>query len=190
MVHLRTVLAGDGCVNAVTDRPEAHWLPSRHRFALSRLIAYAKLRGARAVTNNVEHLILPIDRDQTAAEMNAIAIWMFVTTVCYVAAVLPLIWPVAIIVAIPIAAIVIHFPIVVIGPIVRMMIGDGDHIKIISVITMALLVIASSYFAASTLWARYVAWFFFAVLIVNGAASMVVWLLRGSIRAAEERCAR
>jgi hypothetical protein len=177
-------------VNAVTDRSEAHWLPSRHRFALSRLIAYAKLRGARAVTNNAEHLILPIDRDQTAAEMNCIAIWVSVTTVCYVAATLPLIWPAAIIVAIPIAAIAIHFPIVVIGPIVRMLIGDGDHIKIISVITMSLLVIASSYFAASASWARYVAWLFFATLIVNGAAAILVWLLRGRIRAAEERCAR
>jgi hypothetical protein len=175
-------------MNVVIDRPEAYWLPSRHRFALSRLIAYAKLRGARAVTNDVEHLILPIDRDQTAAEMNGVAIWVFVTTVCYVAAALPLIWPVAIIVAIPIAAIVIHFPIVVIGPIVRMVIGDGDHIKIISVITMSLLVIASSYFAVSASWARYAAWFFFAVLIVNGAAAIVVWLLRDVIRAAEERC--
>ncbi|HEV7484673.1 MAG TPA: hypothetical protein VGQ65_03245, partial [Thermoanaerobaculia bacterium] len=158
-------------MNAITDRPEARWLPSRHRFALSRLIAYAKLRGVRALANDAEHLILPIDRDQTAAEMNAIAIWMFVTTVCYVAATLPLIWPVAIIVAIPIAAIAIHFPIVVIGPIVRMLIGDGDHIKIISLITMSLLVIASSYVAVSNSWPRYVAWIFFAVLIANGAAA-------------------
>jgi hypothetical protein len=183
-------LAGDARVNVVTDRPEAHWLPSRHRFALSRLIAYARLRRARDVAQTVEHLVLPIDRDQTAAEMNGAAIWVFVTTSCYVAAMLPLIWPAAIAVAIPITAIVLQFPIVVIGPIVRMLIGDGDHIKIISVITMTLLVAASAYFAASASWARYVAWFFFAVLIVNGAAAIVVWLLRGSIREAEERCAR
>lgn len=176
-------------MNVVIDRPEAHWLPSRHRFALSRLIAYAKLREARPIANKAEHLILPIDRDQTAAEMNGIAIWVFVTTVCYVAATLPLIWPVAIIVAIPIAAIVIHFPIVVIGPIVRMLIGDGDHIKIISLITMSLLVIGSSYFAVSASWARYVAWFFFTALLANGTAAIVVRLLRGRIRAAEERCA-
>jgi hypothetical protein len=183
-------LAGDGGVNVVIDRPAARWLPSRHRFALSWLIAYARLRGARAVANDVEHLILPIDRDQTAAEMNGIAIWVFVTTVCYVAATLPLTWPLAIVVAIPIAAIVIHFPIVVIGPIVRMLIGDGDHIKVISVITMAMLVIASSYFAASSSWSRYVAWLFFAVLIANGAAAILVWLLRDGICEAEERCAR
>jgi hypothetical protein len=177
-------------VNVVTDRPKARWLPSRHRFALTRLIAYAKLRGADVVKMDVEHLILPIDRDQTAAEMNAVAVWVFITTVCYVAASLPLVWPAAIVAAIPIAAIALHFPIVGIGPIVRMLIGDGDHVKIISVITMSLLVIASSYVGASTSWARYVAWFFFAVLVVNGGAAVVLWLLRDNIRAAEERCAR
>jgi hypothetical protein len=177
-------------VNVVTDRPEARWLPSRHRFALARLIAFAKLRGARDVASNAEHLILPIDRDQTAAEMNGIAICVFAMTVCYIAATLPVIWPAAIVVAIPIATIILHAPIVIIGPIVRMLIGDGDHVKIISVITMSLLVIASSYVAASNSWARYVAWFFFAVLALNGAAAVVVWLLCGQIRAAEERCAR
>jgi hypothetical protein len=176
-------------VNAVADRPEARWLPSRRRFAVARLIAYWKLRAARKSANEADHLVLPIDRDQTAAEMHAIAIWVFVTTTCYVAAMLPMFWPAAILVAIPIAAIALHFPIVVIGPIVRMLIGDGDHIKIISVITMSLLVIASSYIAATSSWARYVAWFFFAALIVNAAAAGVVWLLRGRIRAAEERCA-
>jgi hypothetical protein len=190
MVHIRAVLAGDCGVNVVTDRPEARLLPSRHRFALARLIAYAKLRSAREVANDTEHLILPIDRDQTAVEMNGIAIWVFATTVCYVAAALPLRWTAAMVVAIPIAAIVIHFPILVIGPIVRMLIGDGDHIKIISVITMSLLVIASSYVAASSSWARYVAWLFFAILIANVAAAVIVRILRGRIRAAEERCAR
>lgn len=177
-------------MNVVTDRPEARWLPSRHRFALARLIAYAKLRVANDGETSAEHLILPIDRDQTAAEMNGVAMWVFVTTVCYIAAALPLIWPAAIIIAIPISAIVLQLPTVIIGPIVRMLIGDGDHIKIISVIAMALLVIASSYVAASASWARYVAWFFFAVLVINGAAAVAVGLLRGEIRAAEERCAR
>ena len=177
-------------MNVIADRPEARWLPSRHRFALAKLIAFAKLRGAPASVNDAEHLVFPIDRDQTAAEMNGVAIWVFVTTIFYIAAALPLIWPAAIIVAIPIAAIVLQFPTVIIGPIVRMLIGDGNHIKIISVIAMALLVIASSFVAASHSWARYAAWFFFGVLIVNGAAAVVVWLLRGPIRTAEERCAR
>ncbi|MEA2336532.1 MAG: hypothetical protein QOE82_539, partial [Thermoanaerobaculia bacterium] len=102
-------------MNVVVDRPEARWLPSRHRFALARLIAYVTLRGARGVAEKPEHLILPIDRDQTAVEMNSIAVWVLATTICYVAAVLPLAWPIALIIAIPLALIAVHFPIVVIG---------------------------------------------------------------------------
>lgn len=177
-------------MNVVIDRPEARWLPSRHHFALARLIAYAKLRGGRTATTNAEHLILPIDHDQTAAEINGAAIWLFVTTVCYIASTVPIHWLAAIAVAIPIAAIVLQFPTVVVGPFVRLLIGDGDHIKIISVIAMLFMVLASSYFAASNSSVRFVAWFFFAVLAVNAAAAAVVWLLRGRIRAAEERCAR
>ena len=177
-------------MNVVVDRPEAVWLPSRHRFALARLIAYVRLRCARPTANRPEHLILPIDRDQTAAEMNGIAIWVFVTTACYVAAALPLALPMAVIVAIPFAVIAIHLPIVVGGPILRLLIGDGDHVKIVSVITMALLLIASSYVAASPTWARFVAWLFFAIVIANSVAAAVLWLLRNAIRAAEEQCAR
>src|ERR1043166_10136563 len=100
MDHVRAVLAGGG-VNVVFDRPDARWLPSRHRVALARLIAYAKLRGARADAKNAEHLILSIDRDQTAAEMNVVAIWVFLTTTCYIAPALPLIWSGAVVVAFP-----------------------------------------------------------------------------------------
>jgi hypothetical protein len=177
-------------VNVVTDRPEARLLPSRHRFALPRLIAYVRLRGARSAASRPEHLILPIDRDQTAAEMNGIAIWVFVTATCYVAASLPFVLPIAIIVAIPLAAIAIHLPIVVGGPILILIIGDGDHVKLVSVITMSLLTIASAFVALSPTWARFAAWLFFAILIVNCAAAAILWLLRHQIRAAEERCAR
>jgi len=176
-------------VNVIVDHPEARLLPSRHRFALTRLIAYVRLLRARPSANRPEHLILPIDRDQTASEMNGIAIWVLVTTTCYFAAVLPLALPLAVILATPLAAIAIHLPIVVGGPIIRLIIGDGDHVKIVSVITMALLLIASSYFAVSPAWARFAAWLFFAVLILNSAAAVIVWLLRNSIRAAEKRCA-
>jgi hypothetical protein len=56
--------------------------------------------------------------------------------------------------------------------------------------TMALMLIASSYFATSATWARFAAWLFFAIVIVNSAAAVILRLLRNRIRAAEERCAR
>jgi len=178
-------------VNVVVDRPEARLLPSRHHFALARLLAYVRLRGTRsAASQPEEHLILPIERDQTAAEMNGIAIWVFATASCYIAAGLPLALPIAVLAAIPLAAIAIHLPIVVGGPILRLIVGDRDHVKIVSAITMAMLLIASSWVAMSGSWARFAAWFFFAILALNGIAAIMLWLMRGAVRAAEERCAR
>jgi len=177
-------------LNIVADRPEARWLPSRHRFALARLIGYLRLRQSKPAANDSEHLILSIDRDQTAAEMNLVALWVFVTTACYIAAALPLTLALAIVLAIPLAAIAIHLPIVIGGPLLRLFIGDGNHIKIISVTTMSLLLIASSYVATTASWARFVAWLFLAILLINCLAAATLWLLRNAVQEAEERCVR
>jgi len=177
-------------LNAVIDRPNARWLPSRHRFAVARLIGYILLGRAGPAGDSPAHLILLIDRDQTAMEMHLAAFWAFATTACYIAASLPFALPLSIIVAIPLAAVAIHLPIVLGGPILRAVTGDGNHIKIVSVITMALLLIASSYIATTGTWARFVAWLFFAILLINGVAAVILWLLRGSVQAAEERCVR
>jgi hypothetical protein len=175
-------------LNIVADRPEARWLPSRHRFALARLIGFLRLRRSKPEAHDSEHLILSIDRDQTAAEMHLIALWTFVTTACYFAAALPLALPLSIVLAIPLAAIAIHLPIVIGGPLLRLFIGDGNHIKIISMITMTLLLIASSYVATSASWARFIAWLFLAIFLINCLAAAILWLLRDAVKAAEERC--
>jgi hypothetical protein len=177
-------------MQVVIDRPEARWLPSRHRFALWRLVAYVRLRWSRPPLERPEHLILAIDRDQTAAEMHCIAAWAFVTTTCYFAAFLPFALPLSILIAIVLAGIAVQIPIVPGGGMLRLLMGDGDHVKIVSVTTMGLLLMASSYIATTTTWARFVAWFFFAILIMNCVVAAILWLLRGAIRAAEERCVR
>jgi hypothetical protein len=177
-------------LNVAIDRPDARWLPSRHRFAVARLIGYIRLGRSRPAEDGAGHLILSIDRDQTAVEMHLAAFWVFATTACYIAASLPFALPLSIGLAIPLAAIVIHLPVVLGGPILRALTGDGNHIKIVSVITMALLLIASSYVATTRSWARFVAWLFFAILLLNGVAAVILWLLRGAIQAAEERCVR
>jgi hypothetical protein len=176
--------------NIVVDRPMARWLPSRHRFALARLVAYVRLRFGQPPAMQPEQLILPIDRDQTAEEMYSVAVWVFATTTCYVAASLPFRLPWSIILAIPLAAIAIHLPIVAGGPVVRLVTGDVNHTAIVSVITMGLLLMASSYAITTASWARFVAWLFFAIVIINGAAAAVLWLLREAVHAGEERCVR
>ena len=177
-------------LNVAIDRPEARRLPSRHRFALARLIAFARLGNARRAVKQPEHLILPINRDQSAMEMHCIATWVFATTTCYISVALPLPLLLSILLSIPLAAIAIHLPIVIGGPILRLLIGDGNHIKIVSVTTMSLLMIVSCHVATTTTWARLVAWLFLAILIINSVAAAVLWLLRNTIQAAEERCVR
>jgi hypothetical protein len=177
-------------MNVVIDRPEARWLPSRHHFALARLIALARLGNARPEVKQHEHLILSIDRDQTAAEMYCVAAWIIATTACYIGVALPFVLPLSIVLAIPLAAMAIHLPIVIGGPLLRLLIGDGNHIKIVSMTTMSLLLIASAYVATTTTWARFVAWLFLAILIINSAAAAVLWLMRNAVQAAEERCVR
>jgi hypothetical protein len=178
-------------MNVVVNRPEARWLPSRHRFALAQLVAFARLRRREQQNADApDHLILPIDRDQSAAEAYAVAVWLFVTVSAYLAALLPMPLPLAIIVAIPLASIVLHIPIVVGGPILRLILGDNDHVKIVSVGSMFLLSVWSFYAARGDSWARFAAWLFFAVLASNAIAAVVLWLLRAAVQAEESRCAR
>jgi hypothetical protein len=178
-------------MNVVVNRPEARWLPSRHRFALAQLVAFARLRQSdQQIENAPDHLILPIDRDQSAAEVYAVAVWVFVTVAAYLTALLPMPLPLAIIAAIPLASVILHLPIVLGGPILRLILGDNDHIKIVSVATMSLLIVWSFYIAHGDSWARFAAWFFFAVLACNAIAAVILWLMRGVVRAEESRCAR
>jgi hypothetical protein len=178
-------------MNVIINRSAARWLPSRHRFALAQLVAFARLRrGEPHDADGPDHLILPIDRDQSAAESYVVAVWVFLTVTAYLAAILPLPLPLAIIVAIPLASIVIHIPIVVGGPVLRLILGDNDHVKIVSVGTMVLLTVWSFYVARGDLWARFEAWLFFAVLACNAIAAVILWLLRAAVQAEESRCAR
>jgi hypothetical protein len=177
-------------MNVVVNRPAARWLPSRHRFALAQLIAFARLRrGEQQDASIPDHLILAVDRDQSAAEVYAVAVWVFVTVAAYLAAFLSIPLPLAIIAAIPLASIVLHVPIVVGGPILRLILGDHDHVKIVSVGTMFLLTVWSFYVARGDSWARFVAWLWVAVLACNTIAAVILWLLRAAVRAEESRCA-
>lgn len=178
-------------MKVIVNHSAARWLPSRHRFALAQLAAFARLRrGEPQDADGPDHLILHVDRDQSAAESYAVAVWVFVTVAAYLAAILPMPLPLAIIVAIPLASIVIHIPIVVGGPALRLILGDNDHVKIVSVGTMSLLTVWSFYMARGDSWARLVAWFFFAILACNAIAALILWLLRAEVREEESQCAR
>ncbi|MEA2240185.1 MAG: hypothetical protein QOC81_4909 [Thermoanaerobaculia bacterium] len=178
-------------MNVIADRPEARLLPSRHHFAIARLVAFLRLqlRADGRSVETPEHLILPIDRDQSSAEIYAIATWVFLTTASYFACLLPLPLPLALLAAIPLAFIAIHIPIVVGGPLVRLLAGEKNHVRTISAITMGALLISSLYIARTATWARVVAWLFLTVVAGNAIAAVILWMLRGRVQAAEKRCA-
>lgn len=168
-------------IEAIRNHPEAVWLPSRYRFAIGRLYALLRLATAKPVETDVEY-VLPLDRDQSAYEQYGVAIWVYVTAVAYIAALLPLIRPVAIVVAMPIAAVALHVPLLLVGatlpkwtPYARV------HAKVLMTVMAAL----SLWFAQRDTWPRYFAWFFLGVLALNGIAALIAFALRGTIARVE-----
>jgi len=141
----------------IEDNPAALWLPSRHRFALSRLIAFA-IHGRVHPAMNVDHLLLAIDRDQSAIETYAMSIWVLVVSVCYVAAVLPLSPAVSIALAIPIAWFLLQLPI-----------PFGANSAVLLLIQFC----AAAYFATVQGPVHLAAWFSLTIFIANAAASVI-----------------
>src|SRR5690349_14412809 len=111
VVQVRTLM------RMLRDCPAAKWLPSRHHFALTRMVAFVIARRTRS--NLGDHVVLAIDGDQSAAENYAVSMWILFTLICYIAAVLPLYIGMAILVAIPLAAITIQLLIIVGGLLTR-----------------------------------------------------------------------
>lgn len=141
----------------IADKPAARWLPARHRFALTRLIAFAMGRYAPA-RMNAEHLLLAVDRDQSAIENYTISIWFLATSACYVGAMLPLpiVW--STLAAIPIAALVIQLSI---------------PFGATSAILMALQFCSAAYFATAIGPVHYVAWLSLTIFAMNAMAWVV-----------------
>lgn len=180
-------------------RPQAAlpWLPSRSRHAVFRLVAYMRLRrmGAEPRVRD-DTRVLALDRDQNTAEQYTIALLTSLTAASFLAAMLSkrLILPVAIIVSVPLAVLLLNAAVVATGLAMTALLGalglprDTSRITPNSWIFFTVLFLSSSYFATVTTWVRYPAWLFLLVLAVNGAASIALFLLRARVRAAEARC--
>src|SRR5262249_25819176 len=132
----------------ISDNPAARWLPSRHQFALSKLIASLTGRLRRTPQLDVDHLLLAIDREQSAVENYTVSVWFWLTTACYLAAVLPLRPWLAIAITIPLAAFVVQIPL---------------YLGATRLILMLLYFCASAYFATAAGPVHYVAWLSLAV---------------------------
>lgn len=170
----------------VRDRAEARWLPSRHRFALFRLWAFARLKNAKAEPR--PGLMLMVDADQSAVESYTASMWIALTTIAYVASefaeLLPL--PIAIAVAVPIGIVAMQVPIYVMGVAILPAIQAIARTRLVvanfnSIFLIALHVVVASFYALERTWVRFVAWQFLAVIALNAFAAIIVFLLRGPI---------
>jgi hypothetical protein len=167
----------------IRDRDEARWLPSRHHFALAKLIGMIVMKPAPRAQSSIR-LIYAIDRDQSTLENYSIAMWLYVTGTAYLmAATHPIAW-----ILMPwIAGFVIHAPCFLIGWIAGLF-GGHDNRKLNGLLTMGMMLIASSYFATTASPVRFIAWFFLGVVALNAVAAVVMWMLRGTAAAMERRC--
>ena len=130
---------------------------TRNRFALAKLIAHV-VRREESLPAGVDRVLLADDRDQSRAENYTVCIWYCATTIVYIAVLLPLQFPVALLAAIPLTAIAIEIPIYLRGN---------------SFVLMLLMFVASAYFASHDGPAFYVAWFSLMVFVTNAIARAV-----------------
>ena len=142
----------------IQDNPAARWLPARHQFALSRLIAFLVQRLATPPKLDVDHLLLAVDREQSAYENYIVSVWFWLTTACYLAVLMPLHPALAIVIAIPLAAFVVQVPL---------------YFGATRMILMFLYLCASAYFASVAGPIHFVAWFSLAVFAANAIAWIV-----------------
>ncbi len=155
-------------MTVIRGRGEARWLPSRHRFALFRLIAHVKTRAAKPQPR--EGLMLIIDRDQSAYEHYAISSWIVLTVACYLAATLFGSWPLPLgfAAALPASAIAIEIPVYVTGL-------AFNNARLNGIAFMLLMIAASVYLAVTDTWVRFAAWQFLALLALNAIVAVVLF---------------
>lgn len=169
----------------VRGRADARWFPSRHNFALFRLMAYLRLRRARPEHRDV---ILIIDRHQSAFETWLVTSWVTLTFACYLAATLFVDWNIALalVASLPLAIVLLEIPAIIsaltIAPALRTITrGRADGIRTNSVVMMLMFGAASVYFARHPTWIRFVAWQFLGLLALNAVAAVIAFTLRDSM---------
>ena len=163
--------------------PEMEWMPSRHHFALFRLISWLRLSQSDIPTER--DCILSIHQDQSGPELMCVGFWTLGTTTCFVAALLPgLALPAALAVALPAAWIALQLALFVTGLVIAPMARaiarrpGNNNLGINSFSMMSMLVAASLWFSMHRTWVRFIAWQFLLAVALNALAAAVLFLFR------------
>lgn len=166
----------------VRGRADARWLPSRHNFAIFRLLAYLRLRRAQPEHTEV---IYAVDRHQSTTEMWLVLSWLTVTMTSYLAVTLfsGLPAPLALAISLPASVALMQVPAIISALIVAPFARDRIHAN--GIVVMLLFTVSSAYFATRPTWVRFIAWQFLALLALNAVAAVIAFALRDSIARAE-----
>lgn len=183
----------------------AKWLPSRHRYALSKLIAFAMFRIARHPERSersggvdlqtsaaagaapsepgmIEHYVFSIDPNQSSVEAFTVAALVLITSTVDLAVLLPLRTWIAVPIAILATPWLLQIPLYVAGLLFH-------NERVTSIVILTLVAAASSFVAEMPTPARFVAWLYVAVLTLNALAWFVAQPLRKRMEALEQECA-
>lgn len=175
-------------MKAIVDRADAAALPSRHHFAIFRLLAALRFRATRPRAE--PGLVLHLDEYQSSSENYLLALMLWLIGSAYVTDVLAHVLPllIAAILGVALSPLALQLPFFVTGAIATAL-HDGDNRRLNSLSVMAVLLVSSIYYALQQTWVRWPARMFLALTAINAAAAPVAWLLRGRLSALEERCA-
>ena len=177
-------------MKVVRDCPEARHLPTRHNLALFRLLAALRVpsprpRGEGGRRPDGGRCTFTIDRHQSNVETFTVAAIAWIVSSAYVAHALSSLLPLAaaLLIGLVMSPLVMQLPMFVSGIVGR------NRVELNSIVLMALLTLASAYYATAQAWVRWPARGFLALVVANAAAAPIAWLLRGRFAEMESRCA-
>jgi hypothetical protein len=187
-------------MDVLRDRPVAAGFPSRRRFALSRLLAFASLRRRCArqsqtpVVAGAPHIVLVIDRDQSALEIYSVAFLHFAVFTTFIATFIPLPLPLSITLAALVEPVAAQIPCFIVGGFLmprwaawrkRDTIDFQDENGFV---LMLLAAAVSVYLVRLQGWTRPVGLLFLGLLGLNAVASVIARAFRNAILSLEQRC--
>lgn len=163
----------------VRGNAAARWMPSRHNFALFRLMAWLRLRNARPEPGQV---ILGIDRHQSNTETWIVTLWVLILSTIFIDTVfaLPLVLS-FILAVVGLQAALISSGLLV-TPLWNAVTRLGTPgVRVSSVVTMGLLTAGAVNCAMRPAWVRFAGWHFLSMLGLNAIAAVILFLFRDSI---------
>lgn len=169
----------------IRGRSNLRWLPSRFNFALFRLLAAVRLLRSKPEPANV---ILVVDRHQSAIEYMSVAAWVVGTLTCFLAVTLFAALPLApaLLLALPVSALALELPTHLFALVLSAAGRDRDRLGAQSAMLMFLMFSFALWMASRPTWIRWVALQFLLLVVLNGVAASIVFLLRHPIARLEE----